>query len=170
MDACLVPVLAAALGARAIEKHFCLSRSGSGLDDPIALPPDDFSRMARRIKSVSGARCSLVPPGSGLRGIPARLLEELYREWGKGRVEEVLGSGVKVLAPSEKANYLTTRRSLHAMRDIQEGETIEKAMIGVLRSEKKLKPGLPPSFEALISGRKARRFIPDGQGLSWDDI
>ncbi|MDR1178291.1 MAG: N-acetylneuraminate synthase family protein, partial [Spirochaetaceae bacterium] len=36
MDACLVPVLAAALGARAIEKHFCLSRSGSGLDDPIA--------------------------------------------------------------------------------------------------------------------------------------
>ncbi|MDR1211030.1 MAG: N-acetylneuraminate synthase family protein [Spirochaetaceae bacterium] len=170
MDACLVPALASALGARVIEKHFCLSRSDPGLDDPIALPPGDFSRMARRISSVSDARRSLVPPGPAFRGIPARLLGELYREWGKGRVEEVLGSGVKVLAPSEKANYLTTRRSLHAMRDIQAGETMGKGMIGVLRSEKKLKPGLPPSFEALVSGRKARRFIPGGQGIGWDDI
>ncbi|MDR0388797.1 MAG: N-acetylneuraminate synthase family protein [Spirochaetaceae bacterium] len=178
MDAALVPVLAAGLGAGAIEKHFCLSRRGTGLDDPIALPPEDFALMTRRVRAAAKARRGFFADAApnqaaeaGLsRGIPARLLEEFYDEWGEKTVEAVLGSGVKVLAPSEKANYLSTRRSIHALRDIQAGETIEKDMIGALRSEKKLKPGLPPSFERFISGRKARRFIPDGQGLDWDDI
>ncbi|MDR1429414.1 MAG: N-acetylneuraminate synthase family protein [Spirochaetaceae bacterium] len=167
MDAEMVPSLAAALGARAVEKHFCLSRSGAGLDDAIALTPEDFSRMVRRIRTAAEARCSLAPD---FPGIPARLCREFYLEWGKEQVEAILGSGVKVLAPSEEANYLTTRRSLHALRDIQPGETIEQDMIGILRSEKKLKPGLSPSFAAMVSGRKARRCIPDGQGIGWDDI
>jgi sialic acid synthase SpsE len=167
MDPELVPGLATALGARAVEKHFCLSRSGGGLDDPIALTPEDFGHMTGRIREISALR-RRIPLAGSLGEDP--VLEDLRVLWGRERVDAVLGSGVKVLAPSERANYETTRRSVHALRDIEAGETIAGDSIAVLRSEKRLKPGLSPAFESLITGRKARRFIPDGQGIGWEDI
>jgi sialic acid synthase SpsE len=157
LDPELVPALAAAMGAAAVEKHFCLSREDSGLDDPIALPPADFSRMTRAIRRVSALG-------------PAAALAELVRDRGAGRVEAVLGDGVKRLAPSERANYERTNRSLHAVRDIQRGEIISPQAVAVLRTEKVLRPGLPPSWEAKIGGRRARNFIPAGEGIRFEDI
>ncbi|MDR0718782.1 MAG: N-acetylneuraminate synthase family protein [Treponema sp.] len=156
-DSTLVPVLAAAMGASVIEKHFCLSRDDPGLDDPIALPPDEFARMAKAVRQASD------------RG-PGKTLAMMRREWGRGTVEAVLGDGVKRLAPSEKANYERTKRSIHALRDIAAGETIGKKMIACLRTEKILRPGLPPLWEEYIIGRKAAAFIPAGEGIRFEDI
>jgi sialic acid synthase SpsE len=157
MDPELVPVLAAAMGAAAVEKHFCLSREDPGLDDPIALPPEAFARMVRGVRRASALG-------------PEKTLEAVVRERGRDTVEAILGDGVKRLAPSERANYGRTNRSIHALRDIEEGETISPGMMGILRTEKTLRPGLPPSWETRIAGRKARIFIPSGEGIRFEDL
>jgi len=157
LDPCLVPSLAVCQGAAVIEKHFCLSRDDPGLDDPIALPPEDFARMTEAVRRAAGTDAEYT-------------LAEISRERGASLVEAVLGDGVKTLAPSELENYKRTNRSIHALRDIRQGETINTGDFAVLRTEKILRPGLPPSWADKICGRTARRFIPDGQGIRFEDI
>jgi len=157
MDPCLVPSLAICQGAAVIEKHFCLSRSDPGLDDPIALPPQEFALMTKAIRKAAETDT-------------AQTLANLSRDRGASLVEAVLGDGVKILAPSERDNYERTNRSIHALRDIQPGEIIKEEDFAVLRTEKILRPGLAPSWADRICGRKARQFIPAGQGIRFEDI
>jgi len=157
LDPELVPVLASAFGAVAIEKHFCLSRSDPGLDDPIALDPSSFARMVRAVRQAE-------------KSGPEETLAAMRRERGEALVERVLGDGIKRLAPSERANYRRSNRSVHALRDIAEGEVIDKGMIASLRTEKNLRPGLPPSWEERVIGRRASRFIPAGEGVRLEDV
>jgi len=157
LDPCLVPALGTAMGAAVIEKHFCLSRSDSGLDDPIALPPASFAQMVQAVRGAEKADSD-------------ETIDAMCRERGQDLVESILGNGIKRLAPSEKANYQRTNRSIHALSDINEGETIGRDMVACLRTEKILTPGLSPSWEDQIIGLKARRFIPAGEGISLGDI
>jgi sialic acid synthase SpsE len=153
----LVPALAVAMGAVVVEKHFCLSRDDPGLDDPIALPPEDFAVMVGAVRRASGEESR-------------ETLEAYGRSRGAGLVEAVLGTGIKELAPSERENYRRTNRSIHALRDIAEGETIKPGMFAVLRTEKVLRPGLCPAMEGEITGRRAKKFIPAGEGIRFEDI
>ena len=157
LDPVLVPALAVTQGAVAIEKHFCLSRDDPGLDDPIALPPREFALMTRaaRLAVESG---------------PDETLARLRRDHGDAMVAAVLGDGAKKLAPSERDNYSRTNRSLHALRDILPGQTIEAGDFAALRTEKILRPGLPPSWADGIVGRTARTFIPAGEGIRFEDV
>ena len=157
LDPELVPALAITQGAAAIEKHVCLSRGDPGLDDPIALSPDLFVRMMKAIRYA-------VAMG------PEDTIESLKRDRGAEVVEAVLGSGIKTLAPSERENYMRTNRSLHALRDIQPGETITARDFAVLRTEKILRPGLAPSWAEKICGRTARQCIPAGEGIRFEDV
>ena len=157
LDPCLVPALGTAMGAAVIEKHFCLSKDDPGLDDPIALCPASFAQMVQVVRQAEKAG-------------PGETIEALCRERGKDLVESILGDGIKRLAPSELANYGRTNRSIHALRDIAEAEVIEKEMIASLRTENILRPGLPPRWEERIIGRKAKNFIPAGEGIRFEDI
>ena len=157
LDPVLVPTLALTQGAIAIEKHFCLSRSDLGLDDPIALAPEDFALMVRAIRLAE-------------KEGPELTLEAFIKERGRERVEKILGDGVKRLSPSEKDNYTRTNRSIHALREIKAGEVITSDMIACLRTEKILRPGLSPSLEKFLIGRIAKNTIPDGEGIRWEDV
>jgi len=157
LDPVLVPVLGTALGASALEKHFCLSRSDPGLDDPIALEPSAFARMSAAVRRAVSMN-------------KERVIEEIKAEFGTELTEKTLGNGVKTLAPSESGNYGRTNRSIHALRDIAKGEIIRADMIRALRTEKILRPGLHPRWEKDIPGRKARNFIPAGEGIRLEDI
>ncbi|MDR0455785.1 MAG: N-acetylneuraminate synthase family protein [Treponema sp.] len=157
LDPELVPALAVSQGAAVIEKHFCLSRDDSGLDDPIALPPPEFARMVRAIRRAAETG-------------PEETIASISRERGAALIEAVLGSGIKTLAPSEQENYSRTNRSIHALRDIHAGETIGAGDFAILRTEKILRPGLAPSRAADICGRTARQFIPAGEGIRFEDI
>jgi sialic acid synthase SpsE len=157
LDPCLVPALAVSLGACVVEKHFCLSREDTGLDDPIALPPFEFAQMARAVGRAGGAEID-------------ETLEFFVKERGREFVERVLGSGVKELAESERANYRRTNRSIHAVRDIEAGEVLKKGDYAVLRTEKILRPGIEPCWEKLIEGRVVRNFIPAGEGIRFEDV
>ena len=157
LDPELVPALAVSQGAVAIEKHFALSRKDSGLDDPIALIPSDFAKMTKAIRKAEKAG-------------PEECLEFYYSERGKELVNSILGDGIKKLSPSERANYQRTNRSIHALREIKKGELIYSDMIRSLRTEKILRPGLPPIWEKKIIGRRAIQDIPDGEGIRFEDI
>ena len=157
LDPELVPALAVTQGAAVIEKHFCLSRNDPGLDDPIALPPDEFARMVKAVRRAAEIG-------------PEETLAALMRDRGNSVIEAVLGSGVKTLAPSEMENYSRTNRSIHALRDIHPGEIITAEDFAVLRTEKILRPGLPPSMAGQICGRTARQFIPAGEGIRFEDV
>ncbi len=157
LDPVLVPALAVTCGACAVEKHFTLSRDGTGLDDPIALEPSGFARMVRAVRQAEA---------DGPREGRARL----ERECGAARVASVLGTGVKELAGSELANYGRTNRSLHATREIPAGDTIGEKDVAILRTEKVLRPGLGPELLTVVVGARARRRIPDGEGIEWADI
>ena len=158
LDPVLVPVLAVRCGARAVEKHFTLSRAGSGLDDPIALEPPAFRRMVEAIRQAES-------DGDG-----ESTLARLRKDYGAERVAAALGSGVKELAAAELANYGRTNRSLHAMREIPAGASIAEEDVAILRTEKVLRPGLDPGFISMVVGARARRRIPDGEGIEWADI
>jgi sialic acid synthase SpsE len=157
MDPVLVPSLAVVHGACAVEKHFTLSRQAGGLDDPIALEPGQFRRMVLAIHDAEAAG-------------PRRTLRRLRREFGGQRVAAVQGTGVKDLAPAERANYTRTNRSIHALRTIDLNETITSDAISVLRTEKVLRPGLGPEYLRLVIGARARRRIPSGEGVEWADL
>jgi sialic acid synthase SpsE len=157
LDPILVPALAIIMGASVIEKHFCLSRNDPGLDDPIALNPDDFAKMVKALRHISEIGSELA-------------LSEMIHQYGEQIVSSILGNGVKKLAASEQANYERTRRSVHALRNIVKGEIIQTDMIASLRTEKKLKVGLHPKWEDKIVGKKAQRDIPSGEGITIDDI
>ena len=153
----LVPVLAITQGAVLIEKHFCLSREDTGLDDPIALPPSEFALMTNTIKQA-------VKLG------PQETMAIMVEEYGQEKIDAVLGNGIKTLSPSEKDNYARTKRSIHALHDIKTGDIIKAEDFAVLRTEKILRPGLPPSYAEKICGRTARKFISAGEGIRFEDV
>lgn len=157
MDPELVPVIGRSVGAVLVEKHFCLSRRDPGLDDPIALDAPLFRQM------VDGLRT--------LEQSPEDQWDGLVRErYGSARVEAVLGTGRKVLAPSERANYERTNRSLHVVRALEAGHRLVEGDLAVLRTEKVLRPGLSPALLSVVVGKQLCRPIPAGEGLVWDDL
>jgi len=157
LDPVLVPALAVLHGARVVEKHLTRSRAGSGLDDPVALEPGPFACMVRAVREAEAAG-------------PPEALRRLERDHGAERVRRVIGAGVKELAPSERANYHRTNRSIHAVAEIPAGSVIGADDLAVLRTEKVLRPGLGPEFLPVVTGRRAGRTIPAGEGVTWEDL
>lgn len=50
-----VPIAAVALGARIIEKHFCLSRGTDGPDTSFSLEPEEFTAMVKGVRTAEKA-------------------------------------------------------------------------------------------------------------------
>ena len=157
LDAALVPSLSVVCGGCIIEKHFTLSRNGSGLDDPVALPPEEFSEMVKKVRQTEKMEYG-------------DALGKMKETYGEDRIEAVLGSGRKDLSPSEKENYRTTKRSIMAIKDIKKGDELSGRNVALLRSEKNLLPGLPPDFWQTIIGKCVTRNVPTGKGIEWNDL
>jgi sialic acid synthase SpsE len=157
LDPVMVPLLAIAQGAAVVEKHFCLSRGNSGLDDPIALTPKDFTKMCGAVRQAE-------------RESPPSIIENAKKLFGEEKVNAILGDGEKKLPDSEKNNYERTNRSIHAVIEIKKGTVFTEHNIAILRTEKILGPGLHPKFYNAILGRPAARMIPSGEGVRLEDI
>ncbi len=165
LDPVLVPSLSAAMGGEMLEKHITLSKETDGLDDPVALNPEEFAHMCYCIHQCEAMirRYSLSCGGDNIT-------EEMEEQYGKEKVQAVLGDGVKRLAKSEEANYGRTNRSLHFMHAMKEGQIIGPQDIGVLRTEKVLSPGLGPQFLENIIGARLAKDTANGAGVQWDDV
>ncbi len=165
LDPVLVPVLSTACGGTIIEKHFTLSRQTSGLDDPVALEPEQFALMVHTVHQTE-ATFRHYGETHGME----RTIEQLAEQFGRQRVTTVLGDGVKRLAAAEEANYGRTNRSLHFMRAMKKGETTGESDIAILRTEKILTPGISPEYYDLLIGKKISRDVEDGAGVQLEDF
>lgn len=83
--------------------------------------------------------------------------------------ETALGSGVKVSLADEAELRAFARRSIFSLKDIHKGEKMGSGNIGVLRNGK-LEPGLPPVMLENVTGKTAARDIPEGKGITLDDL
>lgn len=165
LDPVLVPCLAASQGATVFEKHITLSKKTSGLDDPVALEPGQFLQMTRALR-----QCQAAINRYGSERGEKEIIAQMSEQYGSERVQKVLGSGIKALAPAEEKNYGRTNRSLHYMKAFEAGHVLAADDIGVLRTEKVLTPGLSPEFLESVIGKKLRRAADDGAGVAWEDI
>lgn len=165
LDPVLVPCLSVAVGGTVIEKHITLSRKTMGLDDPVALEPEQFALM---VHTVHQTEATFRHYGAEL-GME-RTLEQLSEQFGKERVIAVLGDGIKRLAPAEEANYGRTNRSLHFMHDMKAGDIIGAEDVAVLRTEKILTPGLTPDYLDKVIGKKIVRDVASGAGVQSGDF
>jgi len=165
LDPVLVPVLSVAVGGTIIEKHITLSRSTAGLDDPVALEGEQFALMCHCVHQTE-ATFRHYGEETGYK----RTLEQLGEQFGSEKVVEVLGTGIKKLAPAELANYGRTNRSLHYMKSLDSGAIIREEDIGVLRTEKVLTPGISPEFLGDVIGSTLVSSVTSGAGVQWEDF
>ena len=152
LDPLLVPLISVAAGGRIIEKHITLSKETDGLDDPVALTPDEFANMTQKVREIANLDHDM-------------LIAELTDMFGEEMVETIMGDGEKKLAPSEKQNYTRTNRSIHVMKDMKCGQRIHKKDVAVLRTEKILSPGMSPEFFYDIIGKRLKTNVSAGSGL-----
>jgi len=153
-----VPLLSLAFGSCIIEKHLCLSKSEDGLDDKIALEPDEFSKMCGVLRSMEG---------KGKEEIIEFLKNEGITQTS---IEKVIGNGVKRLAQSEAKNYERTNRSIHYVHSMKKGMKIQEADITIVRTEKELSVGLSPQFYDVVVGSVLQRDVNEGAGVCFADI
>lgn len=157
LDPILVPVLATASGACIIEKHICLDKNAGGLDDPVALPPDDFEKMVKAVRKAENTP-------------KAEIILELSERFSNKTVCECLGDGIKRLAKSEQANYKRTNRSIHFLHNMQQGQKITQDDVSILRTEKILEPGIEPEYLDEVIGSFLTKDTKAGEGVNWQHL
>lgn len=154
----LVPLLSMYCGGCIIEKHFCLSNDDDGLDDKIALSPEQFAKMVKMVKDCQN-----------------KSKDEIFEVllslgFNTERITATLGTGKKVLAHSEKENYGRTNRCLHYMRDLNKGHLLTNSDIGILRTEKVLTVGELPECIDMFIGATLQVDVHSGNGAQFSDI
>lgn len=153
-----VPLLSLTFGSCIIEKHLCLSKKEEGLDDKIALEPEDFSLMCRTIRKMEGKGFDEVKQYLLQMGVDVQ------------SIKDACGSGVKRLALSEQKNYERTNRSLHYVHSMKKGDIIKEDDVVVVRTEKVLSVGLSPQLKDVVLGSRLQKDVGEGEGVSFDDI
>lgn len=161
LDPVLVPVLTTAMGGTIIEKHITLSKETDGLDDPVALNPEQFYLMVHAVRQSEAA---IARYGAG------EVFRQLEYEFESEKIKIILGDGIKKLAPAEEANYGRTNRSLHYLHAMKKGEKVSEKDIGVLRTEKILTPGISPEFLETITGKTLTADVENGEGVKFEDF
>jgi len=79
-------------------------------------------------------------------------------------IESALGDGKKAGPRGPEIEMAEkVRRSIHAARDIAEGETISEDMLVIKRPGR----GIPPYLSAQLIGRTARSAIPADHWIDW---
>ena len=165
LDPVLVPVLSVMCGGTIIEKHITLSRKTNGLDDPVALEPEQFALMVHCVHQTE----AVMNRYGSLRGRES-VIKQLSESYAEEKILSAIGDGIKRLAPAEKANYGRTNRSLHYMKALKAGERITEKDVAVLRTEKKLSVGISPEFYETVTGAVLTKDVENGDGVRFEDF
>ena len=163
------------MGGSIIEKHITLSKKDSGLDDPVALEPEQFAVMVHSVKQAISIQERYKKEGKAVKenlenAAEKEILKQLEYEFPSEKITAVLGTGIKRLAPAEEENYGRTNRSLHYMRSLKKGSRIQPDDISVLRTEKILSPGISPEYFSTIEGSILEKEVRSGDGVKWEDF
>ncbi|MDD5031517.1 MAG: N-acetylneuraminate synthase family protein [Patescibacteria group bacterium] len=148
----LVPKIAAAAGASAVEKHFTINKKLPGADHSFSLEPEELKFMVKEIREAE-------------KWNQARRQRFLQ---GKGFYQKILGSGQKIIAPSEKELYPGDKRSIFVIKNIKRGEKLTRKNTDILRAERYIIPGIYPKYYGLVLGKRVVKPIKKYTGLQWE--
>ena len=80
--------------------------------------------------------------------------------------EEILGSGIKTIQPSEYQVINSQRKSIYASKDIKKNEKLSKKNLCI----KGPGGGILPKYLNLIINKKIKHKIPKDNPIKWEDI
>jgi sialic acid synthase SpsE len=130
-DPIVGPVVAVALGATAIEKHYTIDRRLPGPDHPFAIEPNELGAMIRAIR--------LAEQAVGEGGKPVQAAEDELRDFAVRAIQAtrdiapgeslIEGENMDVLRPGSRTrglhpSRLSSLRGRHASRGIRAGDGI----------------------------------------------
>ena len=138
-----VPVLAAVLGARVLEKHFTLSKNLPGPDHKASLEPQELKEMVKAVREIE--KLSAKDKQKKIKSI--------------ANFKEILGRSSKKPTKSELKIKKLYRRSIVGEQNIRKGELITPKNIALKRPGL----GLPSEFYKKIIGKTAKTDIKKGE-------
>ena len=80
--------------------------------------------------------------------------------------ENILGTGEKIIQPSEYFVINTQRKSIYAKRDIKKGEKLNNNNLTI----KGPGGGLLPKYLEMLKNRTANKFILKDTPITWEDV
>ncbi len=126
-----VPIIAVALGADFIEKHFTLARSEGGVDSAFSMEPDELAELVRasRVARVATGEPSFEPTSSEKTILFIR--RSLYVVAPIAQGEVLTESNIRSIRPGNgmKPKYLDQVLGRRAVRDLAFGEPLDISMI-----------------------------------------
>ncbi|WP_439026680.1 N-acetylneuraminate synthase family protein [Haloarchaeobius sp. DT45] len=148
------------------EEFDVLSGLSDHTEDPAAAPAAAVALGGRVVEKHFTLDKTMEGPDHQFALEPAELNEMVTAI---RNAEAVIGSGTKEVLDIEKELHDMARRRIHAVADINAGQTISESDIAVLRSGKRSN-GLEPKFYEDVLGRTAVRDISKDDGVTWDDL
>jgi len=131
-----VAIAAVALGARVIEKHFCLDRSTPGPDSAFSMEPEEFKSMV-----------------DGIRKVEKALGEVSFELTEKQQESAVFRRSLFVVADMEKGELFTESN----VRSIRPGQGLHTRHFGDVLGEKascSIKRGTPFSWDMMACSKE----------------
>lgn len=136
-----VAVTAVALGAKILEKHFTINKTGPGPDHAASLEPDELTEMIRIIRDPAA-----------LKKFPI--------------VKAAIGTGEKICQPCEMNTRDVARRSLVLRQSVKAGQKLISELIAIKRPG----TGMSPKMLEKVIGKAVKRDLDGGSLLREDDI
>lgn len=125
------PVVATALGAKVIEKHFTLRRSDGGPDAAFSLEPHEFAEMVKSVRDAEAAlgQAVFAPTDSELR--PREFRRSLYVVNDVAKGEMFTASNVRSIRPANGLHprHYATVLGARARRAISAGTPLSEDLI-----------------------------------------
>ena len=144
-----VPIMAIALGACVIEKHFTIDKKMTGPDQKASLDPKELAEMVKDIRQAEKI-------ADKSKGKEPKEIAKLVKKVSEEDAKLILGSSEKKPNAEEIEIAKLVRKSVVSGKDIEKNETIAIKMLEIKR------PGtgiLPSKINELV-GKKARKKIP----------
>lgn len=130
-------VTAVALGAKIIEKHFCLDRSIENPDSSFSMNPEEFAQMVKDIRQAEKAigRVAYGPTEQEKSNIVFRRSIFCVKDIRKG--EKLTEENIRIIRPGHglEPKFYTEVLGQAALQDIERGTPLKFELIGTERKE-----------------------------------
>lgn len=144
-------LVAAAMGATILEKHFSMSRDLWGSDHKVSMTPQELSDLVIGVKKVIGDEKER-----------KKVLESDFAKRSMGSKAKVLQEGEAVFRP-------LFRKSLMAGQDIPAGAVLKPEMIYAMRPQQ-YAGGLPSEKYEEVLGRKTKIALKKYDPITFDKL
>ena len=144
-------ILAAAMGATILEKHFSMGRDIWGPDHKVSMTPAELKDLVKGVRE--------------LENNPAKKKEVLESDYGK----RGMGSEAKILQEGETVFRPLFRKALMAGQDIPADTVLTKEMLYAMRPQA-MAGGLPSEKYEEVLGKKTKVSLKKFDPITWEAI